>query len=83
MRAIEDGGDTKLLAPRLNDLSAQLQELETRLALARSNDVVKLHPQAAARYAAKVADIQTALSTGDAVSIEAVPWSVILCNASG
>ena len=27
IRAIEDGGDTKMLAPRLNDLTAQLQEL--------------------------------------------------------
>ena len=72
IRAIEDGGDTKMLAPRLNDLSAQLQELDARLALGRSYDVVVLHPQAAARYAAKVADIQTALSTGDAASVEAI-----------
>jgi site-specific DNA recombinase len=51
IRAIEDGGDTKMLAPRLNDLSARQQDLEARLVLANSSDVVELHPQVGVHYA--------------------------------
>ena len=72
IRAIEDGGDTKMLAPRINELGAQQQELEARLSFASSSDVVELHPHAAARYAAKVSDIQSALSAGDVAGQEAV-----------
>ena len=72
MRAIEEGGDSKYLVPRLNELVEQADELKARLALADRPDVVELHPQASQRYAAQVADIEAALSAGDAAGLEAL-----------
>ena len=72
MRAIEDGGDSKCLVPRLNELAEQANELAARLALADPPDIVELHPQASQRYASQVADIETALSAGDAAGLEAL-----------
>jgi hypothetical protein len=46
--------------------------VESQLALANGPDVVELHPQAAERYSAKVADIHSALSRGDSAGHEAV-----------
>ena len=42
------------------------------MALMRTREIVSLHPQAAARYQQKVAEIHDALSRGDAASAEAV-----------
>jgi site-specific DNA recombinase len=72
IRAIEEGGDTKLLLPRLKVLGAQKDELEARLVLADSPDVVELYPQAAKRYAGQVTEVQAALSAGDVAGLEAV-----------
>jgi hypothetical protein len=72
IRLAEDGGDTKVLAPRLNALAAQQKVLEERLALANCSDTVELHPQAAQRYATQVEDIEAALAAGDAAGLEAV-----------
>jgi site-specific DNA recombinase len=70
---VENGANPKEMAPRLNDLSAQRQQLEARLAAARgSTTVVELHPQAADRYRQKVADIHAALAKGDEAAREAV-----------
>ena len=41
-------------------------------AATRARDIVSLHPQAAARYRAKVAELHDALAHGDAASVEAV-----------
>jgi len=46
MRAIEEGGDSKYLVPRLNELVEQDDELKARLALADRPDVVELLPSA-------------------------------------
>jgi DNA invertase Pin-like site-specific DNA recombinase len=57
----------------LNALRAKVRQLEDRLALADSPDVVELHPQAPKRYAAEVAQIHTALAGGsDADTLEAL-----------
>jgi hypothetical protein len=68
---VENGASPKEMAPRLNDLSAQRELLEARLALARTS-IVELHPQAAERYRQKVVDIHIALAKGDAAAREAV-----------
>jgi hypothetical protein len=72
IRSIEDGGDPKVLTPRLNQLAARQEELEARFALANAPDVVELHPKAAERYRRKVDEIQTALASGDTAGTEAV-----------
>ena len=46
--------------------------MKSQLALAKRLDVVELHPQAAERYAAKVADIHAALTGGDTAGLEAI-----------
>ena len=46
--------------------------LEGRLANTREADVVELHPHAAERYSQKVEEIQRALASRDAATIEAV-----------
>ena len=46
--------------------------MKSQLALAKRLDVVELHPQAAERYAAKVADIRAALTGGDTAGLEAI-----------
>ena len=64
-------GDPADLGQRLKDTAARRRELEGILATARK-PVVALHPQAAASYRAKVAEIQEALTKGDAASEGAV-----------
>jgi DNA invertase Pin-like site-specific DNA recombinase len=69
---VEAGANPNEMAPRLNDLSIQKQELKARLSHARSAKIVELHPQAADRYRQKVADIHAALTKGDQAANEAV-----------
>jgi site-specific DNA recombinase len=71
-KAIEDGGNFKLLVPRLNELGLRQQDLESTLSTTADRQVVALHPQAAERYRHKVAEIREALMKGDSASIEAV-----------
>jgi len=62
LRAIEDGAWNDALKTRLNDLEAQQASLRQQLQAAASPaPVVRLHPNAAALYAAKVAELHTAL----------------------
>jgi site-specific DNA recombinase len=72
--AEEDAGaDFKGLAQRLRDLERQKADLESRSERQkRAGDVVVLHPQAAARYKAKVESIREALSKGDTAARDAV-----------
>ena len=70
--AIEAGGDARALAQRLNVLELERRSIVYRLPTTPGADVVELHPQAAARYRAKVADIRAAISQGDAASEEAI-----------
>lgn len=70
--AIEAGGDPRALSQRLNDLEAERRTVAARLPAADGSDVLTLHPHAADRYRAKVADIHAALSKGDAAAREAV-----------
>jgi site-specific DNA recombinase len=66
LRAIEDGAWNDVLKTRLNDLEAQQASLRQQLQTAASPEpVVRLHPNAAALYAAKVAELQTALDQPD------------------
>ncbi len=70
---IEDGAPNgRQLAQRLVELEAQEDVLRAKLSRQKAADVVILHPQAAARYKAKVEHIRTALSRGDAAAREAV-----------
>ena len=64
--------EARALAGRIAELEAQRRSLEARLALVPGRDVVSLHPQAAARYAQKAAQIHEALSRGEAASLKAV-----------
>ncbi len=67
------GADFKGLAQRLRDLESQKADLERRIdRQKRAGDVVVLHPQAAARYKAKVENIRDALTRGDKAAREAV-----------
>ena len=70
--AIEAGGDPRSLASRLNELEAERREIVQRAAASRGGDVVALHPNAADRYRAKVADIHAALSKGDEAARTAI-----------
>ncbi len=72
LRAIEDGAWNDVLKTRLNDLEAQQASLRQQLQAAASpTPVVRLHPNAAALYAAKVAELQTALDQPD-IRVEAM-----------
>ena len=72
VEAIETGADPGPLLARLNELATHRRAIEARMALVPGREVVNLHPQAAARYRQKVAEIHEALSRGDAASAEAV-----------
>ena len=72
LRAIEDGAWNDALKTRLNDLEAQQAALRQQLQTAASPEpVVRLHPNAAGLYAAKVAELQTALDQPD-IRVEAM-----------
>ena len=64
--------EARALAGRVAELEARRRTIEARMALMRTREIVSLHPQAAARYQQKVAEIHDALSRGDAASAEAV-----------
>jgi hypothetical protein len=69
---IENGRGSQKVSDRLYELETREQVVRSQLALANGPDVVELHPQAAERYAAKVADIHAALSRGDEAGHEAI-----------
>ena len=63
LRAIENGAWNDSLKQRLNELEAEKRQLQEQRASADpSHTTVRLHPNAAALYAAKVADLQAALN---------------------
>ncbi len=64
--------EARTLADRIGDLEAQRRAIEARIGPVYAGEIVSLHPQAAARYRQKVAEIHDALSRGDAASAEAV-----------
>ena len=66
VRAIEDGAWNDTLRQRLNDLEARKAELTAALAKA-ANPVptVRLHPNAAEVYRAKVAELEASLNAAD------------------
>jgi DNA invertase Pin-like site-specific DNA recombinase len=64
-------GEQAELGQRMKDLAARKREIEAVLSSAKQT-VVTIHPQAAQRYRAKVAEIQEALTRGDAASQGAV-----------
>ena len=69
---IEDGARNDSLRKRLDELEDQQKSLRKQLqALASAEPVVRLHPNAAALYAAKVADLQAALEQPD-IRLEAM-----------
>ena len=69
---VEAGGDPHELAPKLNALSAERKQLEAELSASRQDVLLAFHPNAAERYAAKVADIHAALLKSDEAAREAV-----------
>jgi hypothetical protein len=70
LRAIEDGAWNESLRIRLTDLETSKTDLTARLANLATPARIVLHPNAASLYAAKVADLETAL-TAPAVQAEA------------
>ena len=72
LRAIENGAWNDSVQKRLNKLEAQqtvlLEQLQTTVSPV---PVVRLHPNAAALYAAKIADLQAALNQPD-IRLEAM-----------
>jgi site-specific DNA recombinase len=70
--AIENGGDPRSLALRINALEAERRDIEAKLASGPSPDTLAYHPRIAERYRQKVADIHAALSKGDEAAREAV-----------
>jgi site-specific DNA recombinase len=72
MLAIENGAWNDSVQKRLNELEAQQATLRDQLqAAAKPDPVVRLHPNAAALYSAKVADLQAALNHPD-IRVEAM-----------
>jgi len=71
MRAIENGAWNDSIQKRLNELEAQQTVLREQLKLtANSNPVVRLHPNAAALYASKVANLHA--------EFDVLPWNVTI-----
>jgi site-specific DNA recombinase len=63
LQAIENGAWNDSLNQRLNELEAEKRQLQAQLTSTdTSHNTVRLHPNAAALYAAKVADLQAALN---------------------
>lgn len=66
LRAIENGAWNDALKQRLDDLEAQKKQLQAELAAAEAPaPAVKLHPNAAAIYRAKVAELEAALNASE------------------
>lgn len=73
LEMVETGmADPKASGKRFNELVAEQREIERALAEAEKPDAVELHPQAAHRYRAKVADIHAAIRSGDSAAYEAI-----------
>ena len=73
LEMVETGmADPKASGKRFNELVAEQREIERALAEAESPDAIELHPQAAERYRAKVADIHAAIRSGDSAAYEAI-----------
>jgi len=70
----EDNIDRKVISQQLRELELEAEQdrLEAELAVAPSADTVAVHPQAAERYRAKVAQIHAALKTGDKAGHDAI-----------
>ena len=66
LRAIEDGSWSDTLKQRLNSLEAEKRQLQEQLNGAdTAGGTIRLHPNAAALYATKVANLQVALNDTD------------------
>jgi hypothetical protein len=65
LHAIEDGAWSESLRTRLQDLEHRKSELTAALAEAASPPRVELHPNAAAIYAVKVAELEASLNAPD------------------
>ncbi len=74
LRAIEDGAWNESLRSRLTDLEASKTDLRAQLVNAAKPPQIVLHPNAASLYAAKVADLEAALT---APSIQAEAGDVL------
>ena len=73
LEMVETGmADPKASGKRFNELVAEQREIERALAEAERPDTIELHPQAAERYRAKVADIHAAIRSGDSAAYEAI-----------
>ncbi len=71
LRAIESGAWNESLKSRLDELEAEKRQLQKQLnTMAAPSNTVQLHPNAAALYAAKVADLQASLNN-EAIRSEA------------
>ena len=73
MNMVMDGHrDRKTLGRQLVELEAEQERIEAELAAGLDPSPIALHPQAAERYRAKVAQIHEALTKGDSASLEAI-----------
>ena len=73
LEMVETGlADPKASAKRFNELVGEQRQIERALPEAESPDAIELHPKAAERYRAKVADIHAALKSGDYAAQEAM-----------
>jgi len=73
LEMVETGlADPKASGKRFNELVAEQREIERASAEAECQDRIELHPQAAERYRAKVADIHAAIKCGDQAALEAI-----------
>jgi site-specific DNA recombinase len=73
LKMVEDGhAEPAIAGPRLNELAAERRTLEDVVSNEPSSKVIEIFPNAAARYAAKVAEIHTALASGKTGELEAV-----------
>jgi DNA invertase Pin-like site-specific DNA recombinase len=73
MEMVMDGhSDRRTLGRQLAELEAEQDRIEAELSAGSDASPVALHPQAAERYRAKVAQIHEALTKGDAASLEAI-----------
>ncbi len=72
LEAIESGEPSRVLTQRVAALEAERAEIVARTPAPIADNVLRVHPAAAKRYAQKVADIRNALTQGDEAAREAV-----------
>jgi hypothetical protein len=72
VESIKSGVDPKPLVAEINSAQAKREALESQLRLADQPHVTELHPNAAASYRHKVAQIQEALAREDAAALKAI-----------